>query len=305
MPHGRFAPSPTGDLHLGNLRTALVAWLAARSTSSRFVLRFEDLDRGAVRDHFYLSQVDALRALGLDWDEPPFRQSSDPARYEAAVERLSDSVETFRCFCTRREIAESARAPHGSGGPRYPGTCHDLSPADEAAHRANGRQPAIRLRSNGAAVTVNDRLNGAVDGIVDDLVLVRNDGTPAYNLAVVVDDAAQGVGQVVRADDLLDSTPSQVHLARLLDLPVPDYLHVPLVLGPTGARLAKRDGAVTLADLARIGVTAEEVCGRLAHSLGLTVDDRPVSATDLVTAFDVDVLPRDPWTIDPVRMFGS
>lgn len=305
VPVGRFAPSPTGELHLGNLRTALVAWLAARSTSSRFLVRFEDLDQGAVREHFYDAQLAALAAIGLDWDEAPLRQSSDRPRYDAAVRRLTEGVETFPCFCTRREIAESAQAPHGPGGPLYPGTCHELTPTEQAERRAAGRRPAIRLRARRAVAEIVDVLAGPVAGVVDDIVLVRNDGTPAYNLAVVVDDAAQGVEQVVRADDLLASSPTQAHLARQLGLPVPEYLHVPLVLGPDGSRLAKRDGAVTLTDLAPRGVTPDEVCGVLAHSLGLTPDRRPVAASDLVAAFSADGLPREPWIIDPASLFAG
>jgi glutamyl-tRNA synthetase len=226
---GRFAPSPTGDLHLGNLRTALLAWLFARSAGSRFLMRVEDLDSGRVREGIEERQLADLRAIGVDWDGPVVRQSERTELYADALERL----DTYPCWCSRAEIREAASAPHSPVG-AYPGTCRELTAAERAEREASGRPPALRVRA---------------DGSVDDFVVRRGDGAFAYNLAVVVDDAAMGVDQVVRGDDLLDSTPRQVWLARALGLPVPDYVHVPLVLGPDGARLAKRHGAVTLREL--------------------------------------------------------
>lgn len=298
MAAGRFAPSPTGDLHLGNLRTALVAWLFARSAGSRFVVRMEDLDRVQSSHRHEAAQLRDLAALGLDWDGDVVRQSERFGRYEGAINELHALGLTYPCYCTRREIREASAAPHGEPMPdgAYPGTCRELSALERAEREAAGRHPAIRLRGPGTVVEVDDLLLGTVRAVVDDVVLCRNDGVPAYNLAVVVDDAAQGVEQVVRADDLASSAPRQRHLAHLLGLPSVSYAHVPLVLGPTGQRLAKRDGAVTLSDRLALGHTAEQVVGLLAHSLGLTDDLAPLRPTDLLTWFDPARLRRDPWT---------
>jgi glutamyl-tRNA synthetase len=291
---GRFAPSPTGPLHVGNLRTALVAWLFARAAGSRFLLRVEDLDPSDARPEHERGQLADLAAIGLDWDPPVVRQSERREAHEAAIERLVGDGRTYPCYCTRREIREAAAAPHGPAG-AYPGTCRDLTAAERREREATGRPPALRLRAGAEVVTVEDGRAGSISLAVDDLVLRRNDGIPAYNLAVVVDDAFQGIEEVVRGDDLLDSTPRQVLLARLLDLPAPAYAHVPLVVGPDSQRLAKRHGAVTLADLAALGVGATEVRSRLAASLGLAEPGELVAAADLVERFDPARLPRDPW----------
>jgi glutamyl-tRNA synthetase len=300
VPDGRYAPSPTGPLHLGNLRTGLLAWLFARSSGSRFLLRIEDLDRVASRPEHEEAHRRDLAAIGLDWDGPVARQSERFGRYHAAVDQLTEEGRTYPCFCTRREVLEAARAPHGpfpEGA--YPGTCRDLDRAARDAREAAGRQPALRLRVDGVVVErVVDRLAGPVEAAVDDFVLRRADGTPAYNVAVVVDDAAQGVGEVVRGDDLLPTTPRQVHLARLLDVPVPAYAHVPLVLGPDGGRLAKRHGAVTLADRLGRGETAGDVRSLLAASVGLATPGEAVSMATLLDRFDPAALPRQPWVLD-------
>jgi len=304
MPTGRFAPSPTGDLHVGNLRTALLAWLFARSGGSRFLLRVEDLDRvRSSRDHEARQQRD-LAALGLDWNGEVVRQSERFDRYEAAIASLTARGLTYPCTCTRREIREAAAAPHGGGAApdgAYPGTCRDLTDAERRRRiEAAGRPPAIRLRARVRELTVHDDLLGPITAAVDDVVLRRNDGVPAYNLAVVVDDAAQGVEQVVRGDDLASSAPRQRHLADLLGLPAPRWAHVPLVLGPSGNRLAKRDGAVTRGDLLAAGVGDRALCGLLAASLGLG-DGGPCTPADLVSGFDPARLPRAPWTFHPPR----
>jgi glutamyl-tRNA synthetase len=296
MADGRFAPSPTGPLHLGNLRTALLAWLFARAAGSRFALRVEDLDRVACRPEHEQSHLADLAALGLDWDGEIVHQSARRSAHEDALDRLIAAGLTYPCYCTRREVAEAASAPHGHT-PAYPGTCRDLHDAERARREASGRRPALRLRSSGATVAFDDRLAGPVSGVVGDVVLRRNDGTPAYNLAVVVDDAAQGIEEVVRGDDLLDATPTQLMLGRLLDLRVPSYAHVPLVLAPDGQRLAKRHGAVTLRDQAAAGRPAAAVLSLLATSLGLAGPNEPVTSSMLVARFDPSVLPREAWRL--------
>ncbi|MEO8266243.1 MAG: tRNA glutamyl-Q(34) synthetase GluQRS [Ilumatobacteraceae bacterium] len=296
---GRFAPSPTGSLHLGNLRTALVAWLSARSVGGGFIVRMEDLDRVTSSPDHEIDQLSSLRGIGLDWDGEVVRQSERFAMYHQAIARLP-AERVYECYCTRREIREAAQAPHGvdSYG-RYPGTCRSLTAGDRRALRDAGQRPALRLRSDEDEESFDDRCCGPQRGRVDDVVLQRNDGVPAYNLAVVVDDAAQGVTQVVRGDDLLASTPGQIRLHRLLDLPIPEYAHIPLALASDGSRLAKRHGAVTLADLGERGMSPGDVCSRLAESLGIDTAGRPMMAGDLLERFDIAHVPRSPWRLTP------
>jgi len=288
MSAGRYAPSPSGDLHVGNLRTALLAWLFARSTGRSFLMRVEDLDR--VRPGAEGRQLDDLRSLGIDWDGDIVRQSDRPALYDDAIDRLTDAGRVYPCFCTRREILDAPSAPHTPPG-SYPGTCRDLTD-DERARRAAERPAALRLRADAGEWTVDDELHGAFTGTVDDVVLRRNDGVPAYNLAVVVDDGAQGVDQVVRGDDLLTSAPRQAYLASLLGHEPPTYAHVPLALNTSGQRLAKRDGAVTRTELEERGV---DVLALIAGSLGL--EGR--TPTEMLDTFDPAQLPRQPWTVVP------
>ncbi|GAB5080634.1 tRNA glutamyl-Q(34) synthetase GluQRS [Arthrobacter sp. AD-310] len=284
---GRFAPSPSGELHVGNLRTALLAWLFARSTGRRFLLRVEDLDRA--RTGAEAVQLRDLAAIGISWDGDVVRQTARGPLYVDAIDRLAASGLTYECFCTRREIQEAPSAPHAPQG-AYPGTCRNLDAA-ELEYKRSTRPAAIRLRAGYSEYTVHDVLHGQFTGVVDDFVLRRNDGVTAYNLAVVVDDAAQGIDQVVRGDDLLPSTPRQAYLASLLHIPVPEYAHVPLVVNSDGVRLAKRDGAVTLGDLAAAGLPPEAVRDRLLESLGL-----PAGSLDqALAAFDPAALPREPW----------
>ena len=309
MADGRFAPSPTATLHLGNLRTALIAWLSARSSGSRFLVRIEDMDQAACRREHEDSALRDLHALGLDHDGIPVRQSERAELYRSAIDRLIDADLTYPCFCTRREVlaeaAASVAAPHGvrpSGA--YVGTCSTLDRAGRAEREAAGRSPSLRLRAGGAVVAFTDRLAGVHEGEVDDFVLRRADGTPAYNLAVVVDDDDQGVGEVVRGDDLLETTPRQIHLARLMGLSEPQYLHVPLVCGPDGERLAKRHGAVTLDDQRSMGRTPQELVTMFAVSLGLAEEGEGPTLDELVVRFDVDRLVRDAWTL-PAGVAGS
>jgi glutamyl-tRNA synthetase len=294
---GRFAPSPTGDLHLGNLRTALLAWLAGRSSGGGFLIRMEDLDRVTSSVQHEQRQLADLAAIGIDWDPPVLRQSERFDLYRASIDRLRAVGRVYECFCTRREIqaeiAASVSAPHAHlPDGAYPGTCRRLSEADRRRRTREGRRPALRLLADDRSIAVDDVLAGTYVGAVDDVVLARADGVPAYNLAVVVDDAEQGVTQVVRGDDLLSSTPRHVLLQRLLGYPTPEYWHVALVLGPDGQRLAKRHGAVTLAELAAAGVAAGEVRRRLLASLGQVEG----------AAFDVDRVP--PAAIDVDQLLG-
>lgn len=293
---GRFAPSPTGTLHLGNLRTALLAWLFARSAGSEVLLRFEDLN-DAVRPEFYDAQRRDLERLGLEWDDE-LRQHEHLERYQASADQLVADGLTYRCWCTRAEVRDAAAAPHGDlPDGAYPGTCRRLTAAETRAHQEAGRRPALRLRAGGERISFDDRCCGPTSGLVDDFVLLRRDGVPAYNLVVVLDDAHQQVEEVVRADDLLSSTPRQLYLADLLAVPRPAHAHVPLVLNLHGDRLAKRDGAVTLDDRLALGESPEQVRSMLAASLGLVSPGERADLHDLTERFDPDTLPRTPWRL--------
>ena len=283
---GRFAPSPTGVLHVGNLRTALLAWLFARSAGSSFLVRIEDLDVGRVRPGFAERQLADMALLGLDWDGEVVSQSARTGLYEEALSVLP----VYECFCTRAEIAEAASAAHGPVG-AYPGTCRGLSVAERDTRRV-ARAPALRVDAGGAVVSFVDRVLGEQSGFVDDFVVRRNDGAFAYNLAVVVDDGAQGIEEVVRGADLVDSTPRQIWLGRALGLPELSYAHVPLVLGPDGRRLAKRHGDVTLRE-----VPPDVALAWMAASLGLS----GATPRELLAGFDVGSVSREPTTFDGVR----
>lgn len=279
---GRFAPSPTGDLHLGSAAAALVAWLAARSAGGRLVVRIEDLDHARVVEGAERRQLEDLRWLGLDWDEGPdvggrfgpYRQSERTERYEEALARLAERGLLYRCDCSRAEIARAASAPHaGEEGPRYPGLCRSHGLVERSWRRA----PALRLAVPPGEVAVVDRFQGAlrqdVSASVGDFVLRRGDGVVAYQLAVVVDDLAMGVTEVVRGADLLSSSPRQALLARLLGGSPPGWAHLPLVLAPDGTRLAKRARGVRLRDHREAGRRPEEVVVGLARALGLLRSD--------------------------------
>jgi glutamyl-tRNA synthetase len=290
---GRYAPSPTNDLHLGNLRTALLAWLFARSTGRRFLLRIEDLDAARVRPGIAEKQLADLTALGITFDGEPVVQSSRLAIYREALTSLADT--TYECFCSRREIAEAASAPHGTPA-RYPGTCRNLTEAERESRRQT-RPPALRLRADGARQTISDLLHGEIAADIGDVVLRRNDGVPAYNLAVVIDDGCSGIDQVVRGVDLLPVAATQAYLATLLGYQPPIYAHVPLAVNAQGQRLAKRDGAVTLAALAAEGVRPDAVLGLIADSLQLAASDERITLDALLERFDPDRLPRTPWVV--------
>ena len=297
-PAGRYAPSPSGDLHFGNLRTAVLAWLFARQTGRNFYLRVEDIDSERSSAESAQRQIEDLEALGLDFDPPVIYQHDRGDAYAEALSRL----DTYECYCSRRDIREAASAPHAQPG-MYPGTCRDLSEEQRALRRselhAEGRLPAIRLRAHVREWTVHDFYQGEYTGPVDDVILKRGGridqaqaGDWAYNLAVVVDDGYQGVDQVVRGDDLLFSAPAQAYLADRLGLTIPSYVHVPLVVGPEGRRLAKRDGAVTLREMLRES-SAEEVVAHIAESLGCAGVS---NVQKLREVFDPAQLPRQPWS---------
>ena len=278
----RYAPSPTSDLHVGNLRTALAGWLLTRSGGGQWVVRIEDLDtaRVAAAGDAAARQVSDLVALGLCWDGEPLWQSARRAAHSNAIAQLGE--QTYECFCTRREIAEASSAPH-DGHRGYPGTCATLD-SEQVARRRRERPGAIRVRSEGASFTVTDIHAGEVRGLVDDFVLARADGTPAYNLAVVVDDIFQCVTRITRGADLLSSAPRQAWLTEQLGGTPVEYAHIGLVTNTDGARLAKRDGAVTMSDLATRGLTAADVVALLTESLGMGACRTPQEALEAMPA---------------------
>jgi glutamyl-tRNA synthetase len=302
---GRFAPTPSGELHIGNALTALLAWLQMRQAGGRFVLRIEDIDRARSRTHFVDAILADLTWLGLDWDEGPdvggefgpYLQSEREELYQAALARLEQDGWLYPCYCSRAELMAIASAPHGlsSEGPVYPGTCRHLTAA-ERAERAKRKAPALRLVMPDRPVVFDDLVMGRQSfaaGAGGDFVVKRADGVIAYQLAVVVDDAAMGITDVLRGADLLDSTPRQILLYEALGLSVPRFAHVPLVLGPDGKRLSKREKSLTISALRATGIPPQRVIGQLAYWAGLL--DRPDDARpeELVGRLDLSKL-RDP-----------
>jgi glutamyl-tRNA synthetase len=314
-------------MHLGNARTALLAWLACRAAGGTLVLRLEDLDNARAERTWVQSLLADLHWLGLDWDEgpdvggphAPYVQSERRARYDAVIDQLLSSDHAFLCACSRADVARAASAPHGEepgAGPRYPGTCRALAPDEVRARAAAaGRPPTVRFRADSArALPFTDLVHGAVDPLplpagVDDFVIRRADGVAAYQLAVVVDDAAMGITQVVRGDDLLSSTPRQLALYHALALPPPGFAHVPLVLSPGGERLAKRTRPVSLAELRERGVSPASINGALAASAGLCPAGTALRARDLLPGLDLARLlaglPRAPVVIDAANLEGA
>jgi glutamyl-tRNA synthetase len=295
---GRFAPSPTGELHLGNARTALLSWLWARAEGGEYAVRIEDLDRPRVREGLAARQLEELRWLGLDWDAEPVLQSQRAPLYDEALAQLGDHV--YECFCSRTEIA-AASAPQGpdSEGPRYPGTCRSLTARERAERRAS-RAPALRLRVPEGPVSFVDGIAGPqafdVQAQIGDFVLRRADGIHAYQLAVVVDDAAMGMTQVLRGADLLSSTARQILLYRLLRRPEPRWAHAPLVLAESGERLAKRDRAMSLSALRAQGRDPRHLVAQLARWSGLPGRGDPA---ELIGEFTLGRIPREPVRVRP------
>lgn len=302
---GRFAPSPTGRLHLGNARSALLGWLWARSEGGQFLLRIEDVDRQRCRQEHLDALFADLEYLGLDWDEAPLYQSLRQPLYDAAVSRLTEAGALYPCFCSRAEIARVASAPHGplDEGPRYPGTCTPLTDGDRE-DRARRRPPALRFRPRPGSVCFEDAVHGRycqdVVSDVGDFVVRRGDGVASYQLAVVVDDADSNVTHVLRGDDLLASTPRQLLLYEALGLSPPQHAHVPLVMNEDGKRLSKREGAFAVTELREAGVPAERVVGLLAAWSGLGAG--PTRARDLVPQFRLDAVPREPVPTSEARI---
>lgn len=304
---GRLAPSPTGALHLGNVRTFMVAWLRARQAGGRLILRTEDLDHPKHKAGAAAQAVEDLRWLGFDWDEEHV-QSSRTALYAAALERLREKGLAYPCVCSRRDVEAAQSAPHEGDQLHYPGTCRDrFSSWREAYARLNPdpsaaglcRLPCWRFRTpENASVFFDDGFAGGyemdVSSRLGDFPLARDENGAGYALAVVVDDADMGVTEVVRGDDLLPATPQQLLLYRALGLPEPAFFHVPLVVGADGRRLAKRHGDTRIASFREAGMRPEDIVGYLAWSLGMNPDGRPVNLFALTGIFDPERIPHEP-----------
>lgn len=309
---GRFAPSPTGFLHLGNLWCALLAWLSARAAGGAFILRMEDLDPGRCRPDHAARVLDDLRWLGLDWDEGPdvggpagpYVQSACGAAYAAALETLAARAEVYPCYCTRADL-HAAGAPHlDDGAVLYAGRCRGHSPAQRAAREAAGRRGALRIAVPDETVRFTDGLLGPqaqnLATECGDFILRRSDGVFAYQLAVVVDDGRMGVTQVVRGRDLVSSTARQIWLQRLLGLSQPAYCHVPMLVNAAGRRLSKREQSLGIAAL-RQRYSAQALCGELAAMAGLLATPAPVAPAELVACFSWEKVPREDVTV-PARL---
>jgi glutamyl-tRNA synthetase len=300
---GRYAPSPTGDLHRGNLRTALLAWLFARSSAGTFVLRVEDLDQPRTRPDATARMLADLRWLELDWDEgpdcsgpyAPYVQSERRAIYQGYLQKLRAAALVYPCYCSRAEIAQASRiasAPQQGSeeGPRYPGTCRDLTQKQCREYEARGRRPALRFRvDDERVVTFNDLIAGPVtqhvQHAVGDFILCRSDGIFAYQFAVVVDDGLMRINQVVRGADLLTSTARQILLFEALGFPLPAFAHVPLILDEQGKRLAKRTQSAGIEPLRAAGLTPQQIIGELAASCGLVASGTTTSPIELVRLY--------------------
>ncbi len=301
----RLAPSPTGALHLGNARSFLVNWALAKQHGWRIVLRIEDLDGPRIKDHADTLAIDLLGWLGMDWDDGPYYQANDLAPYHAALCRLMEQGLIYPCTCSRKDIQDAQSAPHDDGHElRYPGTCRptpDDDKASDCAELLKDSRQAWRLIVPDDEVRFVDRLHGPqsvdVHGQVGDFIVASKAGLPAYQLAVVIDDARQGVTRVVRGDDLLRSTGRQLLLYRLLGLePVPQYTHLPLVLGHDGRRLAKRHGDTRLDHYRERGVPAKRIIGLLAYWSGVAFGRGEMDARAFCEGFNLDRLKREPVT---------
>jgi glutamyl-tRNA synthetase len=306
---GRLAPSPTGAQHVGNARTYLIAWLSARSRNGTVRLRMEDIDSPRIKTGAAEQALDDLSWLGLDWDGAPVIQTKRLALYEEALGRLREKDLVYPCACTRTDIAEAASAPHlEHEGPAYPGTCRRLHAA--AAAFLGDRPFAWRFRIPQRSPEFVDGSAGPVHidlaKIGGDFVVWKSAGTPAYQLAVTVDDAAMDVTEVVRGDDLIPSTPRQLLLYEALGWTPPQFVHVPLVVGADGRRLAKRHGDTRLSSLRAAGVKPEALVGLLAWSCGWLPAVEPITARELLPLFRLEAIPRRPLVLEPdmLRQIG-
>jgi len=311
IPVGRLAPSPTGLLHLGHARTFLLAWWSMRSRGGRILLRVEDLDEERSDPRFDDAARRDLEWLGIDWDGEPSIQSDHVARFDDAVRALLERGAAYACVCTRADLRTLSRAPHaGDREPRYRGTCRDRYQGVEEAERATGRTASVRLRVPPGVVTLHDRVAGAysadVAEEVGDFLIARRGGGAAYQLACAVDDAAEGVTEVLRGDDLLPSALRQWHVQEALGLPHPELAHVPLVVDATGRRLAKHEDDLSLFELRSRGADPRRIVSFVARSAGLEVPSA-VEARDVLGAFDLGRLPKAPVRLEPslFETFGS
>ena len=301
---GRFAPTPSGRMHLGNVFAALVAWLSVRHDQGHLVLRMEDLDTQRTSDAFARILREDLLWLGLEWDEDTQPQSQRSEVYQEYFEKLEAMGLLYPCYCTRSQL-HSVNAPHLSDGTYvYTGTCRNLTPQQRAAF---GRAPAWRVKVDDRLWTVNDRIQGAyrenLSTDCGDFVVRRADGVYVYQLAVTVDDGLAGVTQVVRGMDLLSSAPRQMYLQELLGFSHPEYAHVPMLMAPDGRRLSKRDKDLDLGYL-RQHVSPEKLIGILAKAAGFTQTSAPISAGELTECFSWDKLGKDSITFDAASVFS-
>jgi len=306
---GRFAPTPSGLLHLGNAGTALLAWLQARSQGGEIVMRIEDIDVPRCKPEWAERALQDMRWLGLDWDEGPdaggacgpYEQSKRGKGYDEAVERLVAEGRLYPCYCSRADLLGAASAPHGlqAEGPAYPGTCRGLSAAERKEREAR-KTPSLRFAMPDKPVSFVDDIAGRMAyaaGAGGDFVVKRADGIIGYQLAVVVDDAAMGITDVLRGWDLLDSTLRQLMLAEALGLRAPRYAHAPLLLGPDGKRLAKRHGDIAIAVLRESGYRPEGIVGLLGWLYGLIDRPESVHARELIPYFKLELIPHGAVTL--------
>ncbi len=307
---GRFAPTPSGFLHLGNALPALLGWLQMRKAGGQFLLRIEDIDKPRCKPHYVEQIYRDMDWLGLDWDEgpglegdcAPYIQNERLQLYERALDKLLALGHLYPCYCSRAELMAIASAPHGlaSLGPVYPGLCRELT-EEERKQKAQLKTPSLRF-------AMPDRSQSFLDGVLGeqcfaapaggDFVVKRADGIIGYQLAVVVDDALMGITDVLRGGDLLDSTPRQLALFAAMDWAAPQYAHVPLLVGEDGRRLAKRHGSITLNALRASGTQPQQIIGLLAYLAGLLPEPEPIQAADLIDEFEMSLIPNHHVTLD-------